>query len=136
MAKDKMMEFYRAGMERAYRLYKEEGAEALEKEIRFRNTTHINSPLLAKEIDKSIDEIKWHTIQTVMAMAIGVLYSEFGFGKKRIERFRDAFTEATSGLEDGIVTWADICLNIEDLTGVKVDLIDRLSKDTGMIREG
>ena len=47
MAKDKMMEFYRAGMERAYRLYKEEGAEALEKEIRFRNTTHINSPLLA-----------------------------------------------------------------------------------------
>lgn len=82
MAKDKMMEFYRAGMERAYRLYKEEGAEALEKEIRFRNTTHINSPLLAKEIDKSIDEIKWHTIQTVMAMAIGVLYSEFGFGKK------------------------------------------------------
>lgn len=135
MAKDKMMEFYRAGMERAYRLYKEEGPEALEKEIMFRNTTHINSPLLAKEIDRSIGEIKWHTIQTVMAMAIGVLYSEFGFGKKRIERFRDAFAEATGGLEEGIVTWADICCNIEDLTGVKVDLLERLEWKTGMIRE-
>ena len=133
--KNKEMEFYRAGMERAYRLYKEEGPEALEKEIRFRNTTHINSPLLAKEIDKGIEDIKWHTIQTVMAMAIGVLYSEFGFGKKRIERFRDAFTEATSGLEEGIVTWADICCNIEDRTGVKVDLLERLEQRTGMIRE-
>ena len=31
MAKDKMMEFYRAGMERAYRLYKEEGPKRWKK---------------------------------------------------------------------------------------------------------
>ena len=40
-----------------------------------------------------------------------------------------------SGLEEGIVTWADICCNIEDLTGVKVDLLERLERKTGMIRE-
>ena len=55
--KNKEMEYYRAGMERAYRLYKEEGPEALETEIRFRNVTGINARLTAREIDTGIEEI-------------------------------------------------------------------------------
>lgn len=135
MAKDKLMEYYRAGFERAYRLYKEEGPEALEKEMRFRNITGINSPLISKEIDAGIVEIKRLTYQTMLTMATGVLYSEFGFGKKRIDRFKKAFDEAAGGLEEGIVTWADICLNIEDLTGFRAGLLEHLSAETGMIRE-
>ena len=34
MARNKEMEYYRAGMERAYRLYKDEGPEALEQAVR------------------------------------------------------------------------------------------------------
>lgn len=133
--KNKEMEYYRAGMERLYRLYKEEGPEAMEKEIRFRNVTGVNARLTAKEIDTGIDEIKRLTIETVLTMAMGVLYSEFGFGRKRLERFRDVFMEATESLNNGIVTWSDICFNIEDLTGVRVNLIDSLGRSTGMIRE-
>ena len=133
--KNKEMEYFRAGMERAYRLYKEEGPEALEKEIKFRNITGVNSRLTAKEIDTGIHEIKSLTIETVLTMAMGTLYSEFGFGKKRLERFRDVFLEATENLNNGIVTWADICYNIEDLTGVRVSLVDKLGRSTGMIRE-
>ena len=135
MAKNDRMEFYRQGMLRAYQLAKEDGLEALEKELRFRNITGINGPMLAKELDKGIDEIKRITIETVLTMAVGVLYSEFGFGKKRIDRFKEAFDEATDSLEEGIVTWADICFNIEDLTGFRAGLIDHLGRDTGMIRE-
>ena len=133
--KNKEMEYYRAGMERLYRLYKEEGPEAMEKESRFRNVTGVNARLAAKEIDTGIDEIKRLTIETVLTMAMGVLYSEFGFGRKRLERFRDVFMEATESLNNGIVTWSDICFNIEDLTGVRVNLIDSLGRSTGMIRE-
>ena len=133
--KNKEMEYFRAGMERAYRLYKEEGPDALEKEIKFRNITGVNSRLTAKEIDTGIHEIKSLTIETVLTMAMGTLYSEFGFGKKRLERFRDVFLEATENLNNGIVTWADICYNIEDLTGVRVSLVDKLGRSTGMIRE-
>jgi hypothetical protein len=75
------------------------------------------------------------TFETILAMSMGVLYSEFGFGKKRLERFRDVFMEATKNLNDGVVTWADICYNIEDLTGVRPGLISKLSGETGMIRE-
>ena len=136
MAKDnKNMEFFRQGMLRAYQLAKEDGLDALEKELRFRNITKINAPLLAKELDKGIDEIKTLTYSTILTMAVGVLYSEFGFGKKRIDRFKTAFDEAAGGLEEGIVTWADICLNIEDLTGFRAGLLEHLSPETGMIRE-
>lgn len=133
--KNKEMEYFRAGMERAYRILKEDGQEALDKEMRFRNITKVNSRLTAKEIDTGIDEIKRLTIETVMTMALGVLYSEFGFGEKRLKRFRDVFMEATESLNSGIVTWADICFNIEDLTGVRMSLVDKLGRDTGMIRE-
>ena len=133
--KNKEMEYFRAGMERAYRIYKEEGPEALEKEMKFRNITGVNSRLTAKEIDTGIHEIKNLTIETVLTMAMGTLYSEFGFGKKRLERFRDVFLEGTQSLNDGIVTWSDICYNIEDLTGVRVNLVDKLGRSTGMIRE-
>lgn len=136
MAKDKNMEFFRNGMLRAYQLAKDDGIEALEKELRFRNITGINGPMLAKEIDAGLDEIKRLTFETILTMAVGVLYSEFGFGKTRLERFRKAFDDATDGLADGIVTWADICYNIEDLTGFRAGLINHLSEDTGMIREG
>ena len=87
MARNKEMEYYRAGMERAYRLYKDEGPEALEKEMKFRNITKVNSRLTFREIDTGIEDIKHLTIETVMTMAMGVLYSEFGFGKKRLMRF-------------------------------------------------
>lgn len=136
MAKnDRNMEFYRQGMLRAYQLVKQDGLEALEKELRFRNVTKINGPMLAKEIDTGIDQIKKLTYETILAMAAGVLYSEFGFGKVRIERFKEAFESAADGLADGIVTWADICFNIEDLTGFRAGLIDHLNNDTGMLKE-
>ena len=55
MAKDsKNMEFFRQGMLRAYQLAKEDGLDALEKELQFRNVTQINAPLLAKELDKGL----------------------------------------------------------------------------------
>lgn len=135
MARNKEMEYYRAGMERAYRLYKDEGPEALEKEMKFRNITKVNSRLTFREIDTGIEDIKHLTIETVMTMALGVLYSEFGFGKKRLMRFRDVFMEGTESLNNGIVTWSDICYNIEDLTGVRMTLVGELGRDTGMIRE-
>lgn len=133
--KNKEMEYYRAGLERAWKIYNEDGPEALEKEIRFRNVTGVNARLTYREIDTGIDEIKRLTIETVLTMAMGVLYSEFGFEKKRLERFRDVFVEATKSLNEGVVTWADICYNIEDLTGVRASLVDKLGRETGMIRE-
>jgi hypothetical protein len=79
-----------------------------------------------------LQDIKELTIKTVTTMAMAVLYGEFGFGKHRLERFMKTFEQAAVDLNSGIVTWLDICENIERLTGVKVNLIDDLQKAKGL----
>ena len=79
-----------------------------------------------------LQDIKELTIKTVTTMAMAVLYGEFGFGKQRLERFMKTFEQAAVDLNSGIVTWLDICENIERLTGVKVNLIDDLQKAKGL----
>jgi hypothetical protein len=78
------MVYFTMGMERALRLAKNEGIEALEKEVRFRNNSGIHTRLTTKEIDVGLQDIKELTIKTVTTMAMAVLYGEFGFGKHRL----------------------------------------------------
>ena len=130
--KNKDMAYFTMGMDRALRLAKNEGIEALEKEVGFRNNSGIHTRLTTKEIDVGLQDIKELTIKTVTTMAMAVLYGEFGFGKQRLERFMKTFEQAAVDLNSGIVTWLDICENIERLTGVKVNLIDDLQKAKGL----
>jgi len=129
------MLYFTMGMERALRIVKEDGVEELEKEVHFRNASGIHSRLTAKEIDVGLQDIKELTIKTVTTMAMAVLYGEFGFGKQRLERFMRTFEKAAVDLNSGIVTWLDICENIERLTGVRVTLIDDLQKVGGLFED-
>lgn len=79
--KNKDMVYFTMGMDRALRLAKNEGIEALEKEVGFRNNSGIHTRLTTKEIDVGLQDIKELTIKTVTTMAMAVLYGEFGFGK-------------------------------------------------------
>ena len=130
--KDKNMDYFRAGMDHAWDVIQKDGVEELEKEIRFRNVTGINSRLRLREIDTGVQGIKNLSIKTVTALSVAVLYGEFGFGKKRIERFLDTFEKAVVDLSRGIVTWPDICENIEKLTHVRVGLLEDLEKVSGL----
>jgi len=129
------MLYFTMGMERALRIAKNDGVEELEKEVHFRNASGIHSRLTAKEIDVGLQDIKELTIKTVTTMAMAVLYGEFGFGKQRLERFMRTFEKAAVDLNSGIVTWLDICENIERLTGVRVTLIDDLQKVGGLFED-
>jgi hypothetical protein len=130
--KNKEMEYYKAGFERAYKLYKED-PEELEKEYRFRQCSGVNSRLTARQIDIGLNEIKDNMFETVLTMAIGVLHAEFGFGKKRLTQFKDTFMDATIDLAGGIMTWMDICQNIKRETGIEMDLVKNLSEHTGLL---
>lgn len=129
------MLYFTMGMERALRIVKNDGVEELEKEVHFRNASSIHSRLTAKEYDAGLDDIKELTIKTVMAMCVGVLYGEFGFGKIRLTRFMDTCKKAAVDLNDGLVTWPDICENIERLTDIRLNLTDDLEKVSGLFDE-
>ena len=126
------MLYFTMGMERALRIVKNDGVEELEKEVHFRNATGIESRITAKEYNSGLDTVKAVTIDTVTTMALAVLYGEFGFGKQRLERFMETFERATIDLNDGLVTWPDICDNLERLTNVRVHLKETLERMPGL----
>ena len=126
------MLYFTLGMERALRIVKEDGVEELEKEVHFRNATGIESRITAKEYSAGLDTVKAVTIDTVTTMALAVLYGEFGFGQQKLEQFMDTFERATIDLNDGLVTWPDICDNLERLTNVRVHLKETLERMPGL----
>lgn len=90
---DQYMQGRTEGMEFALRLAKDKGIEELEKEVRFRNRTGVSLNLTRQEIAAGSDKIKNMTFDTMLAMSLMTLRDEFTFGKKRLERFKDRFTE-------------------------------------------
>jgi hypothetical protein len=79
-----------------------------------------------------LQDIKELTIKTVTTMAVAVLYGEFGFDEKKLQEFLETFEKAAVDLNNGLVTWPDICKNIERLTNIRVSLIDDLEKVSGL----
>lgn len=108
------------GMAYALRIAQKEGVEGLEKELKRRGITGINLPVSHKEIDKELEKIKMQVLDTVLAMSCMVLRSDFGFGKRRLDKFKEQFNFNTECLMDGHITWADILETIKDEVGIEL----------------
>lgn len=119
---DQYMQGRTEGMEFALRLAKDKGIEELEKEVRFRNRTGISLNLTRQELAAGSQNIKNMTFDTMLAMSLMVLRDEFDFGKKRLERFKDRFTQKATSLADDYCTWLDIIDTIKDETGIDLEI--------------
>lgn len=119
---DKYMQGRTEGMEFALRLAKDKGIEELEKEVKFRNRTGISLNLTRQELAAGSQNIKNMTFDTMLAMSLMVLRDEFDFGKKRLERFKDRFTQKATSLADDYCTWLDIIDTIKEETGIDLEI--------------
>lgn len=119
---DKYMQGRTEGMEFALRLAKDKGIEELEKEVRFRNRTGVSLNLTRQEIASGSENIKNMTFDTMLAMSMMVLRDEFDFGKIRLRRFKDRFTEKTASLVDDYCTWLDIVDTLKEETGIDLEI--------------
>ena len=119
---DQYMQGRTEGMEFALRLAKDKGIEELEKEVRFRNRTGISLNLTRQELAAGSQNIKNMTFDTMLAMSLMVLRDEFDFGKKRLERFKDRFTQKATSLADDYCTWLDIIDTIKEETGIDLEI--------------
>lgn len=108
------------GLAFAWKVVREGGAEALEKEIQMRGVTGIHVNLTQAELIEALEPIKDLTIRTVLAMSVATLRDEYGFGRERLQRFIDRFMQKTDCMLDNLVTWEDICKNIEEETGISL----------------
>lgn len=92
------------GLLLALKIVKEDGVEALEKEIHFRNLTGVHTALAKKELDQASVKIKEMTIDTITILSAATLRDEFEFGKKRISRFINRLNLKAECLMDDYVT--------------------------------
>lgn len=112
------------GLALALKIVREGGPEALEEEIRVRGITGISVNMSQKELDQALLPIKELTIRTLLAMSVATLRDEYGFGRERLQRFVERFMLKTTCMEEGWLTWKDLCETIQEETGIEIAYMD------------
>ena len=117
------------GLALAMKIVKEGGVEALEKEIRDRGVCGVHTNLTMRELEEAMVPIKQNCVDTMLAMSLATLRDEFGFGKKRLEQFIDRFSLKANCLGE-YIKWSEIVAQLEEETGVKVEIRNLDDLDT------
>ena len=102
------------GLLMALEIVKNEGVEALEKEIEFRNITGIRTALAKKDINRATIKIKEQTVDTVKILSVATLHDEFGFGTQRCDRFIKRFNKKAECIMDDMASWNDYIKMIKE----------------------
>ena len=110
------------GLALALRIVREGGPAELERECRMRGAMGVNTSLARKELDKATEKIKLQIIDAMLIMCVAVLQDEFGFGTKRLQRFKEKFDEGTGYLIEGYAEWEDYIDSIKDQLGLELGI--------------
>lgn len=109
-------------MDYALRQIRKIGDKEFEKELKVRCNRAIDARLTPKEMDAASQKIKEMCLDTVLTMTVAVLHDEFGFGKKRIQRFFDRYMLKNSCLQGGFVNWQDYMDMIKDELDIDIKI--------------
>lgn len=111
------------GFNRACRIAKEQGVDALLEEQKRRGVSKISVVIPEAEFRAQMNLWKSNCLQTVLLMSIAVLHDEFDFGgRKRIPRFIKRFNQKSECLADDYLKWHDIAEQMVEETGIRCDL--------------
>lgn len=92
MAKvNELMEGRNQGLVLALQIAKEQGIEALEKEILYRNITGVSMKLTKTEMNAATTKMKIHSTKMAVAIALITLVDEFGMGRMQARKFKESF---------------------------------------------
>ena len=124
MGRDKTAEARLGGMDYALRQIKENGVEAFEKELVWRNRNNIDLPISEKDLIRSSDGIRKSTLRFVLTMVIAILHDEYDFGTEECNRFRNRFNLRVNCMNDQMVTLDDYADMIKDELDIDVGIVD------------
>ena len=79
------------GMAYAYNLAKEQGLDALKKEMDKRNFLRIPLNIPMKKVDEFVETIKVNLYNNILTVVLYTLHDKYGFAEKRLSDFKKAF---------------------------------------------
>lgn len=124
----------REGIYYAYRIVKEGGIEALEKDIKNRGITDCPVGISKADMNAFANNVRMNVVDTFLIMNCTVLQDEFGFGKKRIERFIERFNLKASVIAEDYATWDDFKRQLNDELGIELSIREN-DKDVVLRKE-
>lgn len=126
--KTKEFELRMQGMAAAYKIVKDGGVEALEKDIRYRGLTKAPVNVSQAEMEGFISEISENLFVTVKVVSMIVLKNLWSFGNKRLKQFEEEFQKVTKDAMDmdwigkHYVTLTDYAKYIQEENGIHIDM--------------
>lgn len=124
----KEFEWRMQGMMHALEVAKKNGIEALEKEIRMRGFFRLDISVSQKDWDKTLEFLTYNLHNTYKTVCGITLHDVFGFGKKRLAEFEEAFDRKTRDATDfdylgqHYVTLEDYATQLRDEFGMHIDV--------------
>lgn len=91
MARDKFYEARICGYIAAFQKAKEEGIEALERDIKKRNILKADLNVKEKDMDELFNELSKNLYNNTMTAVAWTLHEKYTFGKKRLKEFKENF---------------------------------------------
>lgn len=132
MAKvDKEYELRMQGMIYAYNIVKEKGIEGLSADMKARNLLRAPIKYTESQLREFWNMLTKNLYNTIMTVNCIALHEEFGFGKERLHRWKEAFDKATLEAMDldyvgmNYVTLEDyaVYLNKKYDLGIETDVV-------------
>lgn len=91
--------------------------EGMKKEIRRRGAGSIPLGVSTAEENRFCRMVRENCIDTVLILTLAVLHDNFGFGRIRANRFKEAFNKAAEYLEDDVINWTEIQQGLKEQLG-------------------
>lgn len=110
------------GFEAACRTAREKGLDGLLNEERIRGLMGFDGRISIKDMDydRYSERIKIVTFQTLRIAFVAILHDEFGFGKKRIDRFLKLIDKMFVYCSKGWAYWIDYVNEIRSELGLSI----------------
>ena len=140
MARDKEFEERMRTMIYCCNLVKEQGLEALEKDIKRRGFTRLPLNIKSSKIDELLLNIKENLKNNLVCSFLWVMHSDYGFGKKRLTELMENINKAIDFAFDldymgeHYVRLEDYAIEIKEKFGFDID-IDKVAAATAIFDE-
>ena len=111
----------REGMAYALKLAKEQGIDALEKDLKMRNA--INLPLRCSQHDLEVfsENVKSNILYHIKVLVMVTLHDEFDFGNQRLQRFFKRFDSKAECLVGDYTNWDEQVQILAEECGITIE---------------